>query len=57
MKNVELILNLKQIDYIEDALVHYIDYLKDGDDDDKIAAKKVEETYDEIYKQVKLYSR
>lgn len=57
MKNVELVLNLKQIDYIEDALLHYIDYLKDGDDDDKVAAKKVEKTYDEIYKQVKWYSR
>lgn len=57
MKNVELILNLKQIDHIEDALVMYIDYLKDGDDDDKVAAKKVEKTYDEIYKQVKWYSR
>lgn len=57
MKNVELILNLKQIDHIEDALVHYIDYLKDGDEDDKAAAKKVEKTYDEIYKQVKWYSR
>ena len=56
-KNVELILNLKQIDHIEDALVMYIDYLKDGDEDDKVAAKKVEKTYDEIYKQVKWYSR
>ena len=57
MKNVELILNLKQIDHIEDALVMYIDYLKDGDEDDKATAKKVEKTYDEIYKQVKWYSR
>lgn len=57
MKNVELVLNLKQIDHIEDALVMYIDYLKDGDEDDKVAAKKVEKTYDEIYKQVKWYSR
>lgn len=57
MKNVELILNLKQIDHIEDALVMYIDYLKDGDEDDKVAAKKVEKTYNEIYKQVKWYSR
>ena len=56
-KNVDLILNLKQIDHIEDALVMYIDYLKDGDEDDKVAAKKVEKTYDEIYKQVKWYSR
>lgn len=57
MKNVELILNLKQIDHIEDALVMYIDYLKDGDEDDKTTAKKVEKTYDELYKQVKWYSR
>lgn len=57
MKNVELVLNLKQIDHIEDALVMYIDYLKDGDEDDKVAAKKVEKTYNEIYKQVKWYSR
>lgn len=28
MKNVELILSLKQIDDVEDALVHFIDYLK-----------------------------
>lgn len=57
MKNVELVLNLKQIDHIEDALVMYIDYLKDGDEDDKATAKKAEKTYDEIYKQVKWYSR
>lgn len=57
MKNVELVLNLKQIDHIEDALVMYIDYLKDGDEDDKVAAKKVEKTYNEIYKQLKWYSR
>ena len=56
-KNVELILNLKQIDHIEDALVMYIDYLKDGDEDDKVTAEKVEKTYDEIYKQIKWYSR
>lgn len=57
MKNVELILNLKQIDHIEDALVHFIDYLKTGDEEDVALAKKVEKTYDEIYKQVKWYSR
>lgn len=57
MKDVELVLNLKQIDYVEDALVMYIDYLKDGDEDDKVTAEKVEKTYDEIYKQVKWYSR
>lgn len=57
MKNVELILDLKQIDYIEDALVMYIDYLRDGDDDEKKKAKRVEKTYDEICKQLKWYSR
>ena len=57
MKNVELILDLKQIDHIEDALVMYIDYLRDGDEDEKKKAKRVEKTYDEIYKQLKWYSR
>ena len=57
MKNVELVLNLKQIDHVEDALSVYIDYLRDGDEDDKKKAKQVEETYDEIYKQIKWYSR
>lgn len=57
MKNVELILDLKQIDYIEDALSMYIDYLRDGDDDEKKKAKRVEKTYDEICKQLKWYSR
>lgn len=57
MKNVELILNLKQIDNVEDALVMYIDYLRDGDEEEKKKAKRVEKTYDEIYKQVKWYSR
>ena len=53
MKNVELILDLKQIDYVEDALVMYIDYLRDGDKDEKKKAKRVENTYDEIVSQVK----
>ena len=53
MKNVELILDLKQIDYIEDALVMYIDYLRDGDEDEKDKAKRVEKTYDDITKQIK----
>lgn len=57
MKNVELILSLKQIDHVEDALNMYIDYLRDGDEDDKKKAKQVEKTYDEIYKQIKWYSR
>ena len=57
MKNVELILSLKQIDHVEDALSMYIDYLRDGNEDDKKKAKQVEKTYDEIYKQIKWYSR
>ena len=50
---IELKLDLQQIDHIEDALVQYIDYLRDGDEDDKKKAKRVEKTYDELYKQVK----
>lgn len=50
---ITLKLDLQQIDYVEDALVQYIDYLRDGDDDDKAKAKRVEKTYDEIASQVK----
>lgn len=50
---IELKLDLKQIDYVEDALVMYIDYLRDGDKDDKAKAKRVEKAYDEIVSQVK----
>ena len=50
---IELKLDLQQIDYVEDALVMYIDYLRDGDDDDKAKAKRVEQAYDEIVSQVK----
>lgn len=57
MKNVELILSLKQIDDVEDALVHFIDYLKNGDEEEKKRAKHVDKTYDEIYKQIKWYAR
>lgn len=53
MADIELKLDLKQIDYVEDALVMYIDYLRDGDEGEKKKAKRVEKTYDEIYKQVK----
>jgi len=53
MKNIELVLDLRQIDYIEDALVMYIDYLRDGDEVEKQKAKRVEKTYDEIVSQVK----
>lgn len=42
---IELKLDLQQIDYVEDALVQYIDYLRDGDENEK--------TYDEIVSQVK----
>ena len=37
-----------QLSHIEQALIMYIDYLRDGDDDDKEAAKKVEKIYDYI---------
>lgn len=53
MADIELKLDLQQIDYVEDALVQYIDYLRDGDEDDKAKAKRVEKTYDEIVSQVK----
>lgn len=52
---IELKLTMKQIDHIEDALVQYIDYLRDGDKDDKKKAKGVERTYNDIFKQVKWY--
>lgn len=50
---IELKLDLQQIDYVEDALVQYIDYLRDGDEEDKAKAKRVEKAYDEIVSQVK----
>ena len=53
MTGVQLVLSLRQIDYIEDALVMFIDYLRDGDEDGKKKAKRVEKAYDEIVKQVK----
>lgn len=53
MKNVELMLDLQQIDYVEDALSMYIDYLRDGDNEEKEKAKRVEKTYDDITKQLK----
>ena len=46
----ELALKLSQIDYIKDALSMYIEYLRDGDEDEKELAKRVEDTYDEIIK-------
>ena len=50
---IELVLDLTQIDHIEDALVQYIDYLRNGDKGEKQKAKRVEKTYNEIVKQVK----
>lgn len=50
---IELILNPKQIDHIEDALTMYIDCLRDGDEDEKDMATRVEATYEEIVSQVK----
>lgn len=50
---IELKLDLQQIDHIEAALTMYIDYLRDGDEDEKEKAKRVEKTYDEIVSQVK----
>lgn len=41
-------LDADQLFHIEQALIMYIDYLRDGDDDDKETAKKVEEIYDYI---------
>ena len=57
MADIELKLDLQQIDYVEDALVQYIDYLRDGDEDDKEKAKRVEKTYDELVSQVKWNQR
>ena len=37
-----------QLFHVEQALIMYIDYLRDGDDDDKETAKKVEKIYDYI---------
>jgi hypothetical protein len=37
-----------QLFHIEQALIMYIDYLRDGDDDDKETANKVEKIYDYI---------
>lgn len=50
---IELKLDPQQIDYVEDALIQYIDFLRNGDWQDKAKAKKVEKTYNEIVKQVK----
>lgn len=41
-------LDVDQVFHIKQALSMYIDYLRDGDDDDKETAKKVEKIYDYI---------
>lgn len=46
-------LSIEQTAQIENALVMYIDYLRDGDDDQKQLAKAVEKTYDDFNKQLK----
>ena len=50
---ITLQLDLTDIDRVQDALSMYIDYLRDGDEDNKELAKRVEETYDKIGKQIK----
>lgn len=45
-------LSTDQINHIEQALIYYIDYLRDGDEDDKYSAGKVEETYNYIEENV-----
>lgn len=50
---ITLQLTLSDIDRIQDALSMYIDYLRDGDEDNKELAKRVEEAYDKITKQIK----
>lgn len=56
-KIVELLLSLKEIDYVEGALNYFIDQKKEGDEQDKIAARGAEKVYEKIYKQLKWYSR
>lgn len=41
-------LSSDQINHIEQALIYYIDYLRDGDEDDRYSADKVEKTYNYI---------
>lgn len=50
---ITLQLTLSDIDRVQDALSMHIDYLRDGDEDNKELAKRVEETYDKITKQIK----
>lgn len=41
-------LDADQVFHIKQALSMYIDYLRDGDDDDKETAKRVEEIYNYV---------
>lgn len=47
---ITLVMTSQMLDHIQDALVQYIDYLRDGDKDDKWRAKRVEKTYNELFK-------
>lgn len=53
MDKLSVVLTGRDLDYVQDALTMYIDYLRDGDDDEKEKAKRVENTYDDITKQIK----
>lgn len=50
---ITLQLDLTDIDRVQDALSMHIDFLRDGDEDEKELAKRIEETYDKIGKQIK----
>lgn len=50
---ITLQLTLNETDRVLYALSAYIDYLRDGDEGDKELAKRVEEVYDKITKQIK----
>lgn len=50
---ISVVLTVPQTGHIEDALVQYIDYLRNGNDEDKQLAKAVEKTYDDFNKQLK----
>lgn len=54
MERVTLTLTLNDVDRIEEALSMYIDYHRDGgDEESRMTAKRAEDTYDEIVKQIK----
>ena len=50
---ISVVLTVPQTGHIEDALVQYIDYLRNGNDEDKQLAKAVEKTYDDFNRQLK----